>query len=80
MAQGRLIRRVRRGEMPPEEARDGYIALAMLLVLVWRLAFHPRVALEAEQIALCWHRERRQRRMSNRQDQSAMGSTGGVSS
>ena len=50
--QADVIRRAGRGEMSPEEVRDGYLVLAALLLLVWRLAFHPRVTLEAGQVEI----------------------------
>lgn len=39
-----VIHRVRRGEMPGAEMRDGFIGLAVLVLLVWRIVFYPRAA------------------------------------
>lgn len=50
LEQADIVRRVASGEMAHAQLRDGYIFLLVLLVLVWRTVFHPRVVLNGGQI------------------------------
>jgi hypothetical protein len=48
--QASVIHYVRAGQMEPREARDGFIAIGMLTVAVWLLAFRPRVRIDDNRI------------------------------
>lgn len=47
-----VIRRVRLDEMPATEIRDGWVFIASFIVVIWLVAFRPRVTLNANRSLL----------------------------
>ncbi len=47
-----VVRRVRSGQMPVSERRDGYISLALLAIVIYLLAFRPRVVIDPQWVTL----------------------------